>query len=222
MTVTLHRLRRPRLLLSLLALLVVLPAVPAQASSTAVLRDCQDGSLTGRYSQSDYAAALRDIPTDVDEYTDCRSLIRSAQLGAAGGRSTTGSGGGTSGAAGAGGTGGTGGGSGSGGGTGGTGAGAAGDALAGVPNALTANGVLANATPKERAAVAAAAGGAGGPVRAGSAVIRPEQLVSGVGLGRADLPTSVLVSLLGLGLAALLALTWWGKSRVDARRAAHP
>jgi hypothetical protein len=60
----------------------------AQAASDPVLKDCTDGRIDGHYSQSQYKKALRNIPTDVDEYTDCRDLIRRAQLrDASGGKS---------------------------------------------------------------------------------------------------------------------------------------
>jgi hypothetical protein len=60
----------------------------AQAASDPVLKDCADGRIDGHYSQSQYKKALRNIPTDVDEYTDCRDLIRRAQLrDASGGKS---------------------------------------------------------------------------------------------------------------------------------------
>jgi hypothetical protein len=70
-----------------LAVLVLLPAL-AQASGNDVIRDCtRNGTLTKHYSQKDYEEALANLPADVDEYGDCRQIIRDAQLGAAGGRS---------------------------------------------------------------------------------------------------------------------------------------
>ncbi len=79
----------PRRLSALLAPAVVLAVLglpaPATASPEALIRDCQDGTISGRYFAKDFTRALRDIPTDVDEYTDCREVIRRAQLGAAGG-----------------------------------------------------------------------------------------------------------------------------------------
>jgi hypothetical protein len=101
---------------------LLLPA-SAWASGDAVIKDCtDDGVIQGHYSQKDYSDALNNLPTDVDEYTDCRDVIKRAQLGGTGG----GSGGG---------------GLGSGGGTGGTPAG--GDPLAGATDAERAG--LANA-----------------------------------------------------------------------------
>jgi hypothetical protein len=44
-----------------------------------VIRDCtQDGQLDHSYSQRELEQARHHIPSDVDEYTDCRSAIDSA------------------------------------------------------------------------------------------------------------------------------------------------
>jgi hypothetical protein len=66
---------------------VVLVASPARAASIDVIRDCsEDGSLGKRYSQKELSGALDTLPSDLDEYTDCRGVIRGAQLsGARGG-----------------------------------------------------------------------------------------------------------------------------------------
>jgi hypothetical protein len=56
----------------------------AFGSAGAVIRDCsEDGVLNGHYSHSDLTKALDQLPSDLDEYTDCRAVIRSAQLGSA-------------------------------------------------------------------------------------------------------------------------------------------
>ena len=61
-----------------------LPAA-AQASWQAVIRDCaQDGKLDQHYSQSDLRKAEQNLPSDIDEYTDCRSVIRAAMGGGSG------------------------------------------------------------------------------------------------------------------------------------------
>lgn len=70
-------------LLLLLALAVVVPAT-ASASSYDILEDCQDGRLDKSYSPSDLREALRDLPVDLDEYSNCREVIRSAQQGVRG------------------------------------------------------------------------------------------------------------------------------------------
>ena len=41
--------------------------------------------FNGHYSHGDLTKALDQLPSDLDEYTDCRAVIRSAQLGSAGG-----------------------------------------------------------------------------------------------------------------------------------------
>lgn len=63
-------------------LCLLVPAAPALASGDAVIKDCvRNGRLTKQYSQREYRSALANLPTDVDEYTDCRDIIRRAQLG---------------------------------------------------------------------------------------------------------------------------------------------
>ena len=83
-----------RLALACLVLgLVAAPAANA-ASSTDVLRDCaDDGVLQGSYSPSELRKARKNIPTDTDEYTDCRDVLsRALSSGVAG----SGGGGGSS------------------------------------------------------------------------------------------------------------------------------
>ena len=65
-----------------LALLAgVLVAAPAFGRANDVIRDCsEDGVLNGHYSHSELAKALDKLPSDLDEYTDCRAVIRSAEL----------------------------------------------------------------------------------------------------------------------------------------------
>ena len=76
----------------LLGLIVAVPAASA-ASTTQILRDCaDDGVLQGDYKPSELRKARQNIPTDTDEYTDCRDVLaRAAAAGVAG----SGSGGGT-------------------------------------------------------------------------------------------------------------------------------
>jgi hypothetical protein len=64
------------------ALCLLAGAAPALASGDAVIKDCvRNGRLTKQYSAKEYSDALANMPTDVDEYTDCRNIIRHAQLG---------------------------------------------------------------------------------------------------------------------------------------------
>jgi hypothetical protein len=65
-------------------------AAPASAlaSPSDVIRDCAaDGRIDGHYSHSDLRRAQGQIPSDVNEYTDCRSAI-AAKLNAGNGGGT--------------------------------------------------------------------------------------------------------------------------------------
>ena len=54
---------------------LALPATAA-ADPDAVVRDCAaDGTVDGNYSDAEKRAALGRIPADLDEYSDCRSVI---------------------------------------------------------------------------------------------------------------------------------------------------
>jgi hypothetical protein len=73
--------------LSFLVFALVVGVAPAYGSAAAVIRDCsEDGALDRHYSQRELAGALDTLPSDLDEYTDCRSVIRRAQLAGAGGK----------------------------------------------------------------------------------------------------------------------------------------
>lgn len=102
---------RPITNLFLLTFLLVLLAAPgaAFASSQDVIKDCsEDGTIDGNYSRHELEQAENDLPSDIDEYTDCREAIRSAQEGRGGGPHVAGvnaSGGGTGGSNGSGGAG---------------------------------------------------------------------------------------------------------------------
>ena len=57
----------------------------ALASPQAVIRDCaQDGQLDQHYSLSDLKNAEKKLPTDVDEYTNCRDVINQAEVAGSG------------------------------------------------------------------------------------------------------------------------------------------
>jgi hypothetical protein len=69
---------------------LALPA-PAFASANQVIRDCvRDGKLDGHYSNAELRRAKNHLPSDVDEYSDCRDVIASAIKG---GSDVSGSGG---------------------------------------------------------------------------------------------------------------------------------
>lgn len=78
-------------------------AAPASASPQQVIRDCaDDGSLSKEYSNKDLQGARDNLPAELDEYSDCRSLIAAALKGGSdqgGGRNSPGSGVGGAGAA---------------------------------------------------------------------------------------------------------------------------
>lgn len=95
--------RRAVLLTALVCLLVPAAAVASKSGGQRLIRDCaSDGEINGSYSQADYKYALDHLPSDLDEYTNCRDAIRAAQAAAAG-RNATGGGGGSGGVGGSGG-----------------------------------------------------------------------------------------------------------------------
>jgi hypothetical protein len=76
-----------RLSLTVTVLFVAIVA-PASADVGATIIDrCTHGQSLSGFSQQDYRRALQELPTEVEEYSDCGSLIRNAQIAAAGGRS---------------------------------------------------------------------------------------------------------------------------------------
>lgn len=186
--------RAPALRITLLACLAVALAAPATAAADPVSDCSTNGTLTKHYSTSQLGAALRSMPADVKEYTDCYDQIRRAQLVAAGGashkRQASGS------AAGGGPSGGGSGGSGSSGGAGGApsshGSGAPGSTASGAP-----------------------AGGSK-PVKVGAREITPG--TSGLSSGGADVPTPLVVVLALLGAGGLAFAAARIRSRVGDRR----
>lgn len=177
-TVTLRRITT--ILLAVCACLAAPTA--ALADGDAVLRDCNDnGKLDKKYKQSEYRDAIENIPTDLDEYTDCRDVIRRAQLGL-GGSSSSGSGSGSGSS-----------GTGTPGQTGGPGSGASANATE----------ALQNASPQERAALAAKAAAGNTAIRIGGELLEPGKVrFSGVS-SSTSLPTPLIVVLALLGAAAL-------------------
>jgi hypothetical protein len=106
--------RLPRHLLLLAALPLLLLAFSGSAFAAGplqVIKDCnQDGQLNRKYSNKELRKALDNLPSDIDEYSDCRDVIGGAITGGSdkgGNRGTGGSGAdGGGGSSGAGGTGG--------------------------------------------------------------------------------------------------------------------
>jgi hypothetical protein len=68
-----------------LSLLVLLAATASADTGAKIIERCTHGQSLGGFSQKDYRRALAELPTEVEEYSDCGNLIRRAQLAAAGG-----------------------------------------------------------------------------------------------------------------------------------------
>jgi len=198
--------KRP-LLAILTVLLALAPASPASAARLS--DDCQDGKIDGTYTQAQFQRALRNLATDVDEYSDCRAVIRRAQLAAAGRRS--GGGGGDSDSGGAPGAGSptTTGGGGAGGATSGSG-------VTGDPNDTVRDDPLADTTARERHALQEATAGGGTPVAMSGGPVRPGVRRDGA---THDLPGPLLALLVLLAVALAGGGATVIRSRVLARRA---
>ena len=75
-----------RLLIFTALIALLLPTAAAFAGPVdEIYDDCQDGRLDKKYASKDLRQALEDMPGDVDEYTNCREVIRAAQQGVRGG-----------------------------------------------------------------------------------------------------------------------------------------
>jgi hypothetical protein len=120
----------------ILAVLATAPAALADSTRTKILQECQDGALTGDYTSKQIRDALNNIPDDVDQYSDCRDVLRRALLNQAGSSGSNG-----------------------GGGTGGSGAGSTGDGGGG-----SGGQPLTPSTDADRQALQAAAAAGGQPV----------------------------------------------------------
>ena len=85
--------RNTLVLLAALAALALPPA--AGASPGQVIKDCaKDGKLDRKYSNSDLKKARKKLPSDLDEYSDCREVIGAAIDGSPDGGGAGGGGGG--------------------------------------------------------------------------------------------------------------------------------
>ncbi|WP_205696661.1 hypothetical protein [Conexibacter sp. SYSU D00693] len=176
--------RKP--LLPVLALVAALAAPGAAfASAEDVILDCgDDGKLSKTYSQAELRDALKELPTDIDEYTDCRDIIRDARLGGAGGGGGNDASGGGGGAAG-----------------GGGGGGSVDDPTAGAGGLLT--DPLKDATDQEKAAVEQARQTGGtNPVQIGGKTVQPGKVGMGELSSGGDVPTPLVGVLVLLALAA--------------------
>jgi hypothetical protein len=186
-----------RLLVTLTLMFALLAPAVAHAGGSAVIRDCtDDGRLEGHYTQADLRDALNSIPTDVDEYTDCRDVIRRAAF-----------------SAGASGGGGKGGNSNSGGGAPGGEFGGFGGGGGAAP------GSQALSPAQQKAIDAARASGSGAIRFSDGAVVHPGA-VARRSAEVSDVPMPLVVVVLLLAAAALTAAIPGFRSRVHARRSA--
>lgn len=80
------------LMLSGLILLLVAPTAGAGVREN-ILRECQEGRITGDYTPRQIRDARKNIPTDIDEYSDCRDVLARAGLAGRAGSGGAGSGG---------------------------------------------------------------------------------------------------------------------------------
>ena len=79
-------------LLTLSGLILLLAAAPASAGvREQILRECQGGRITGNYTPKQLRDARQHIPTDIDEYSDCRDVLAQAALTGRGGSGGNGS-----------------------------------------------------------------------------------------------------------------------------------
>ncbi len=75
----------------LLAAAFLTTASPAGASiAGTIVERCVSGQSLSGFSQQAYREALQNLPTEVEEYSNCANLIRHAELTAAGGGSSAG------------------------------------------------------------------------------------------------------------------------------------
>ena len=175
-------LTRTKPFMLLLALLAVF-AMPAAAIADGkdVLRDCaQDGDLDEDYSDKELEEAYSNMPSDIDEYSNCREVIRQAQAGGRGSEDGEGDGDdvGSSGA--------------------GTGDGGAGSDYRGSESGDDV--APEGGTPSDQEELGKRAEGA----RSGDrAAVDSEAASGGAGGGDSGLPTAALVAIILLALAAI-------------------
>ena len=75
--------RLPRIITLAALLLIVLCVPAAHASGRDVIRDCTDDEVLSKtYTQQEYKQALAQLASDADQYGNCRSVIKRAQLAA--------------------------------------------------------------------------------------------------------------------------------------------
>jgi hypothetical protein len=206
---------RRTIFLALFAALLLVPTAAHAAGPIQIIRDCEDdGVLQGDYTPTELRKAQTQLPTDIDEYSDCRDVL-SREISARASASNGGGGGGGTGA-------GTG--TGADAGTGGTADPAATPAPP-VAGTTTSTGkdpgvVTGPATPEDWAALAATvARGDDAVMRNGHAVSPGSQRLA-ASVGRNGLPVNLIVVLVLLGAVALAATLPFIRRRVVGRPSA--
>jgi hypothetical protein len=186
------------LLLSGLILLLAAPTASAGVREK-ILRECQEGRITGHYTPAQLRDARKNIPSDIDEYSDCRDVLARAALAR---RGAGGAGGGGGGAGGAGG--------------GATGGGSSGSAPGGVTAGGDGGGgeILSPATPAEQSALREARRHAAAITVDGDRIL-PALAAQAA---RQSVPATLLVVLVLLGLCAAAAAIPSVRRHVVARR----
>ena len=87
---------RRTIFMALLAALLLVPAAARAAGPIQIIRDCSDdGQLQGNYSAAELRKARSQLPTDIDEYSDCRDVLSRAISAKASTAKDNGGGGGT-------------------------------------------------------------------------------------------------------------------------------
>jgi hypothetical protein len=82
---------RPAALCAALVIALLLGGFAGQAAASvasSIIYKCGHNEPFGGYTPSEYAQALRQLPTEVSEYTACEELIHHAELAAASGGQT--------------------------------------------------------------------------------------------------------------------------------------
>jgi len=180
---------------ALLATLLLAPA--AWADDTKIIRDCAlDGVLNGNYTTAELRSARAHLPTDVDEYSDCRDVLSRAIAAAT--QSAGGSGGGSPGSSGGSGPGGSGGGGGGGGAT--------------APAAP-----VTPSTPQDHAALAQAVQEGAKPIDVDGQAVVPGSASLASAAGVNTLPGSIVVVLVLLAAAAVASIAPFLRRHVRAR-----
>jgi hypothetical protein len=79
------------------ALLLTVASPALAGTREKILQECQDGRLSGDYTAKEIRDARNNIPTDIDQYSDCRDVLSRALNDKAAGGGAGGGGGGAGG-----------------------------------------------------------------------------------------------------------------------------